>query len=265
MVSHAHDNPELARTYDRVSEQQLEGGRRLAGYLALARGDRVLDVGCGTGRLAEWMAQLVGPGVVGVDPLPERIALARARAPGLRFEVGRAEDLGAFPGGSFDAVCASAVFHWVEDKPRALAELARVLRPGGRAGLTTLGKELQRQGTFAEVLRSVLVQPAYRDHARQALSVVPAATLTEIVVMLGDARLALRELHVLRRGRRYDTGEEVVSFFEASAFGNLLTFLPAHLRSRLRSQLVVAFDARRGAGGILVEDHGVFVVAERLG
>ena len=81
------------------------------------------------------IAERVGPTgkVVGVDPLAERIALARARAPGIRFEVGQAEDLGVFTDESFDVVCLSAVFHWVEDKPKALAEIRRVLCPGGRS------------------------------------------------------------------------------------------------------------------------------------
>lgn len=264
MVSHAHDNPELARIYDQVSQQQFEGGQRLVGLLGLARGDRVLDVGCGTGRLAEWMAASIGPGVVGIDPLPERITLARARAPGLRFEVSRAEDLAAFPGGSFDAVIASAVFHWVEDKPKALAEFARVLRPGGRLAVSTLAKELQRQGSLADVLRSVLSREPYRRHARRVASVVPAATLTEIVSMLGDSPLALRELHVLRRGSRHASGEDVVTFYEASAFGNLLASLPDDLRSRLRRDLAAALDAQRSPEGILIEDYGVSLVAERV-
>ncbi len=264
MVSHTNDNPELARTYDQVSDQQFEGGQRLAALLGLEHGERVLDVGCGTGRLVEWMAGLVGPGVVGIDPLPERIALARARAPSLRFEVGRAEDLRAFPDGDFDVVCASAVFHWVEDKPRALSEFARVLRTGGRLGITTLGKELQRHGSFAGALRGVLTQPSYRRYARQLATVVPAATLTEIVSMLGDVPLALRELHVQRRGRWHASGNDVLSFYEASAFGNLLVSLPDEVRSRLRGDLAAAFDARRGPDGIRVEDYGVILVAEKV-
>ena len=169
MVSHAHDNPELARTYHRVSDQQFEGGQRLARLLHLVRGDRVLDIGCGTGRLAEWMASQFGPEVVGIDPLPERVALARARAPGLRFEVGRAEDLGAFPVGSFDAVCVSAAFHWIEGKPRAVAEMARVLCQGGRLGLTTLGKELQGRGRsrpFSAPWSGGLLSPPMHDRRR---------------------------------------------------------------------------------------------------
>ena len=131
MTSFEHDNSRLAETYDRLSDSQFEGGKRLVERLGLKVGDRVLDVGCGTGRLARWIAQCVGPegSVVGIDPLIERIAIARARAEGISFDVGQAENLSAFAGESFDAVCMSAVFHWVSDKPKALREVRRVLRP----------------------------------------------------------------------------------------------------------------------------------------
>jgi ubiquinone/menaquinone biosynthesis C-methylase UbiE len=263
MISHERDDPELARTYDRVSDPQFEGGRRLVERLELGPGDRVLDVGCGTGRLAEWIAGRVGSAVVGVDPLPERIALARARAPALRFEVGRAEDLGAFADASFDAVCLSAAFHWVEDQPRALGEAARVLRPGGRLGITTLARELRRQGTVARVVASVLARPPWREPAVRAADGVRGATLTEIVTMLQQAGLDLLELHVVQRRRRHDGGEDVLAFLESSTFGNFLSAVPGELRPQLRAALVAAFEAGRGPDGIAIEHHAVLLVAER--
>src|SRR5262249_10121856 len=153
-TSFAFDSRALAEKYDRLSDTQLESGKNLVEHLGSLEGARVLDVGCGTGRLACWIADRVGPSgtVVGVDPLPERIAIARAKAPGIRFDVGRAEDLSAFASGTFDAVCMSSVFHWVTDKAGALAEARRVLKPSGRLGLTTMARELGLASTLYATL-----------------------------------------------------------------------------------------------------------------
>src|SRR5262249_44510899 len=88
-TSFAYDNRYLAETYDRLSDMQFEAGKQLVRHFGDLDGARVLDVGCGTGRLARWMVELVGPGgsVVGIDPLAERISIARAHASGIQFDV----------------------------------------------------------------------------------------------------------------------------------------------------------------------------------
>jgi SAM-dependent methyltransferase len=91
-------------------------------------GARVLDVGCGTGALTRDLGALGR--VVGVDSAPEAIAFARRRAPG-PLCVGSVEQL-PFRGARFDAVAAVDVVEHVDDA-RALAEIARVLVPGGVA------------------------------------------------------------------------------------------------------------------------------------
>ena len=91
-TSFTHDTGKLAETYDRLSDSQFEGGKRLVERIGIREGSRVLDVGCGTGRLTRFIADKVGGAgkVVGIDPLPERIAVAREHAPGIPFDVGQA-------------------------------------------------------------------------------------------------------------------------------------------------------------------------------
>ena len=105
----------------------------------LQGGETVLDVGCGTGTLALIAKQRVGATgrVSGIDPSVQMIARARRKAAGrglaLDFQVGVIEQL-AFPDQSFDVVLSSFMMHQLPDdlKRQGLAEIARVLKPGGR-------------------------------------------------------------------------------------------------------------------------------------
>ncbi len=100
---------------------------------SITSGQSALDVACGTGALTRAVVERVGPkgSVVGLDPNPEMLAVARRQVPDAQWREGRAESL-PFPGDSFDAVVSQFGFMFFEDQPKALREMMRVLRPGGR-------------------------------------------------------------------------------------------------------------------------------------
>jgi SAM-dependent methyltransferase len=98
----------------------------------LAGAAEVLDVGCGEGQLARLAAGVPGVRrVVGVDPTWAQIAEARRRGGGPAYARATASAL-PFPDGAFDAVVACLVFEHIGDADAAIAEVGRVLRPGGR-------------------------------------------------------------------------------------------------------------------------------------
>lgn len=93
---------------------------------------RVLDLGAGTGKLTRLIAQR-GLEVEAVDPSSQMLGELQQVLPDVPTHVGTAEQI-PLPADSFDAVLVAQAWHWV-DVPRASAEVARVLRPGGRLGL----------------------------------------------------------------------------------------------------------------------------------
>ncbi len=132
----------LVDTMDATSswDATLELRRWERGNLRLAEGERLLDVGCGLGTAALALAEDLGLSgeVVGIDVSAEMLAVARDRAAAarciMRFSVGDAHDLGE-PNASFDAARSERTLQWLTDPQRAVDEIARVLRPGGRVCL----------------------------------------------------------------------------------------------------------------------------------
>lgn len=129
----------------------------LAEALALTATDRVLDVASGRGAAAVHLASRVGCHVTGVDYAAEGVAAARALATArgvaqrTDFRQGDAEGLD-FADGAFDAVLSECSFCLFPDKATAAAEMARVVRPGGRLGLA----DITRHGPLPEDARTLL-------------------------------------------------------------------------------------------------------------
>lgn len=124
-----------ARTYDRVADPQTAWGKVVLDRLVLAGDERVLDAGCGSGRVTELLAERLPDGrVVALDASASMVDTARERLArfGERIEYVVA-DLGQpLPlRKPVDAILSTATFHWVPDHDALFVNLAEVLRPGG--------------------------------------------------------------------------------------------------------------------------------------
>jgi ubiquinone/menaquinone biosynthesis C-methylase UbiE len=136
--------------------QVRELRQRTATLARLHPGDQVLDVGCGTGMLALEVQSRVGRAgrVAGVDPSPEQIDRARSKAARhnvpIDFQIGVIEQL-AFPDQTFDVVLSTLMMHHLPAglKRQGLAEIARVLKPGGRLVIADFKRKQERQGQAA--------------------------------------------------------------------------------------------------------------------
>ena len=106
-----------------------EFAAELLDLLSPRPGERILDLGCGTGHLTGKIAGM-GAAVVGVDSEPAMIEQARRNYPGTRFELGDARKLGFER--SFDAVFSNAALHWIPEAEEVVARVWRALKPDGR-------------------------------------------------------------------------------------------------------------------------------------
>jgi trans-aconitate 2-methyltransferase len=125
-----------ASTYDRIADPMARWGMAILDRLELRGDERVLDAGCGTGRVTEQLAERLPNGyVIALDASPAMIAEARRRLARFGDRVGYlVADLGRpIPlEAPIDAVLSTATFHWVPDHDALFRNLAAVLRPGGR-------------------------------------------------------------------------------------------------------------------------------------
>jgi demethylmenaquinone methyltransferase / 2-methoxy-6-polyprenyl-1,4-benzoquinol methylase len=128
----------IASFYDAMNSVMTAGlhhrwRARAADLAAVGPGSRALDVATGTGDLAIELARRVAPGgeVIGSDFSEEMLVVARRKAPELRFEYGNALEL-PYADGVFDASTVGFGARNFSDLDRGLAEMARVVRPGGR-------------------------------------------------------------------------------------------------------------------------------------
>ncbi len=156
-------------------------GRRFLDWLAPQPGLDWLDVGCGTGAFTQLIAAECKPkSMTGADPAPAQIEYARRQPSQAGFHVADAMAL-PFDGGSFDIVASALVINFIPDRSKGLAEMNRVLRPGGTVAAYLWQRDrhtdhsphapMERglQSIGAEVLKPPIAPEAAPDGARTTL------------------------------------------------------------------------------------------------
>jgi len=118
-----------AAQYDAKHAFVYEKAKGLVELLAPQAGERILDLGCGTGALTAEIAER-GVEVLGVDRSEEMISQARRKFPALKFEAVDARELRF--NAEFDAVFSNAVLHWIPQAKQVISGVAHALKPGGR-------------------------------------------------------------------------------------------------------------------------------------
>ncbi len=148
--------------YERFKQERERPFHDLAAMLRPGWRPRVLDLGCGTGRLTRILHERLGAAeTVGVDSAAPMLAKAQAHAtPSLRFDQG---DLARWEGDPYDLVFSNAALQWVDDHPALLERLARLVAPGGQLAFQVpdnyghpvyaAAGTVAREPSFADALR----------------------------------------------------------------------------------------------------------------
>ena len=118
-----------AKQYQQRHSYVFQYGQAVLDLLAPQKGERILDLGCGSGQLTSAIAD-AGAAVIGLDSSPEMLAEARANYPAIEFRLGDAANFAIET--PVDAVFSNAVLHWVKNAAGAASCIARALKPGGR-------------------------------------------------------------------------------------------------------------------------------------
>jgi trans-aconitate methyltransferase len=224
--------------YDRKHAFVTRYGEGVLELLAPEPGERILDVGCGTGHLTKKIAE-AGAAVVGLDSSAEMIETARASYPEIEFVVADAADF-AFDEG-FDAVFSNAALHWVHPPEQAVICLSRALKAGGR-----LVAEFGGKGNVAKITNAL--QQAIREmtqaettHGNYFPSVGEYATLLE------RHGLEVGSAWLFDRLTKLEAGEDGLADWIRMFRGKMMAAVPDELKpavierveARLRAELFI--------------------------
>lgn len=233
-----------ARRYHEISTPQQAWGLRVLDRLPLAGHERVLDIGCGTGRLTEELARRVPAGkVVGVDHSDAMLHTAsswlRTHAPGTALVLA---DAVALPFRRvFDAVFSGATFHWIHDHGALFRSIVMVLRPGGRlvaqcgggpnlSLLLARAEALMREPRFESYFEEWR-EPTYFADVEATKRRMAAAGFVDIDVSLEAAPTT------------FDGPEPFQEFIEHVCVREQAARLPFHPRAAFLRELTVAAAA----------------------
>ncbi len=258
----------VAEDYDRwLAAVTARFGPPLLDLAAPAPGERVLDAACGPGVLTRLLLPNIAPGgtCTGVDFSGRMIALARQHLdaePGVRFETGDVERL-PHPAGSFDlAVCGFGLMHF-PDAARALAELHRVLRPGGRVALSVWA-ELPNVEFMATILTAVkaVAPDAGFPPGPPMFGFGTRAALEPLLRAAGFSDPVFREAHVDLAFPSFDHYWNAL-VLGAARLGGVVRALPADRQAALRDRVATALESRRAPEGFVLRGAAFLACAHR--
>jgi arsenite methyltransferase len=264
-----HDTDEMAHHYDASHQSQYKLGLALAGLARIARGDKVLDIGCGPGNLTSHLAELVGNEghVLGVDVNEKRISIAlklEEDYPNLTFSVGNAEEVSQFGKDRFDVVFVNATIHWVDDTLKALKAALYVLKPGGRIVISTAcGDHIP---PVLKIRERILLQQRFQPYRqKEGKDVLQYFKKNELDALLSHAGFRDIDTFVTCGFTVAEDEQNLLEKLETSASGNFLLHLglPAELLADVQEAIKQELKVYRTNKGIRIERQIMMSVGKK--
>jgi len=165
-------------------------------FAGVRDGERVLDVGCGTGSLSATLVRVTGASkIVGIDPSKGFIEYARTLVtdPRVTFELGDAQEL-PYADGSFDRCMALLIVHFVPDAPKAANEMRRVTRKGGVVATTMWDGSRAHELTRCFWNAAVAIDPTAKRPAERRGSYGSAEALSDLLKGAGLTDIEVTDL-----------------------------------------------------------------------
>jgi trans-aconitate methyltransferase len=228
-----------AEQYARNSSAQFQWALELIGKLALRGDERILDIGCGDGKVTAELARRVPRGeVVGVDSSEDMIGKAAAAFPGVRFLTMDARALSFKEG--FNVVFSNAALHWVKDHGAVLHGVAGSLKAGGRLLLQMGGRGNGEEIFFAaaQVMKKDTWRSFFRDFEFPWAFYGPE----EYRHWLKEAGLEPMRVELLPRDMR-QKGTDGLLGWVRTTWMPYTERLPANLRQQFLSEVVERYLA----------------------
>jgi ubiquinone/menaquinone biosynthesis C-methylase UbiE len=253
-----------AKNYERFFVPAI--GRPVAEQLVAAAGlrpgERVLDVGCGTGIVARLAVEEVGPegSVAGVDVNPEMLAVARAASPAMatvEWHQSPAESI-PFDDDAFDVVLCQMSLQFFQDRVRALGEMRRVLVPGGRALLSLPGPMTPFFGILDEALGRH-IGPQAAGFVRQVFSLHESEEIEELLRRGGFERSEIRAESI--RLSLPGAAEFLDQYLASTPLSAMWATAEEPARSAVRREVLEGWRPIEGEGGLEGEQPMVLAIA----
>lgn len=250
-----------AAEYEKHSSPQQQWARGIIRTMKLAGDERILDIGCGDGKVTAELATLVPKGqVLGIDSSDSMVAFARRRFPpvlhpNLQFHRGNATRLAYRH--EFDLVVSFASLHWVRDHLAVLTGITRSLKPGGRIVLQFGGKG--NIAMISDVANELVTQSHWKGYFRDFRYPWFFPSVEEYRGLVERAGLFAQRIQLVPKDMAHN-GEDALAGWLQTVFLPYTERLPEALREDFVGKVANAYIKRRPPD----ENGGIHVKMVRL-